>query len=77
VTNAGEWFDESEFIGRGNSRSACFREWSESPALVVAKGTVRGLGYPRLQRLGESAMVSWGGKDGKEVKTGMISAFLH
>jgi hypothetical protein len=46
----------------------------ESAPFVLAHGTVRGLGYPRVQRIGEAVMVSWSGKDGKEVKTALISA---
>jgi hypothetical protein len=38
---------------------------------VIGQGTVRG--YPRLERLGNSALVSWSGKDGKEVKTALIA----
>ena len=40
---------------------------------VVGQGTVRGLGYPRLRRLGHSALICWTAKDGKEVKTALIA----
>jgi hypothetical protein len=50
------------------------RNGPESVPFVLARGTVRGLGYPRLQRIGESVMVCWSGNDGKEVKTALISA---
>lgn len=48
------------------------REPNDAPS-VVAQGTVRALGYPRLQRFGNSAMVCWSGNDGKEVKTALIA----
>jgi hypothetical protein len=49
----------------------------ESVPFALAHGTVHGLGYPRVQRIAESVMVSWSGNDGKEVKTALISATGH
>ena len=49
------------------------RDGSQGPPEVLAKGTTKDLGYPRMQRLGESVMVSWGGTgDFKNVKTAIV-----
>jgi hypothetical protein len=40
---------------------------------VLARGTVRGLGYPRLERAGFRVMVSWSGTTGEEMKTAEMS----
>ena len=44
------------------------------PLQVLAKGSTKDLGYPRMQCLGESVMISWGGSgDLKSVKTALVS----
>ena len=50
---------------------------SDGPRFIVGQGNVRGLGYPRLQRFGNSTLVCWSGKDGKEVKTVNCAAGFH
>ena len=39
---------------------------------VIARGTPRGLGYPRLERSHDGVMVSWSGSTGKDVKTAIV-----
>ncbi len=41
---------------------------------VIATGTERGLGYPRMQRTGKTVIVSWSGKTGLDVRTAIIEA---
>ena len=41
---------------------------------IIATGTERGLGYPRMQRTGKSVIVSWSGKTGLDVRTAIIEA---
>jgi len=39
---------------------------------VIDAGTEQGLGYPRIQRMGKSAMITWSGKTGADVRTAVI-----
>lgn len=40
---------------------------------TIASGGDSGLGYPRVQRLGNQLVVSWSGKAGRDVKTSLIA----
>ncbi len=39
---------------------------------VIDSGTEQGLGYPRIQRMDKSAMITWSGKTGADVRTAVI-----
>jgi hypothetical protein len=61
------WQLAKPFVGQRISKNG-----HRSELVAVARGTVRGLGYPRLEREGTRVMVSWSGKTGEEVKTAAI-----
>ena len=44
-----------------------------SGTFIVASGTETSLGYPRVQRLDNQLVVSWGGKTGKGIKTAVVT----
>jgi hypothetical protein len=58
---------EARIVGQRISKNE-----RRSDLFFVARGTVGGLGYPRLERAGTRVMVSWSGKTGEEVKTAEI-----
>ncbi|HTQ60476.1 MAG TPA: sialidase family protein [Candidatus Solibacter sp.] len=59
----------TEVIGERISSSG-----KRNGTFTIANGTETSLGYPRVQRLGNQLVVSWGGKTGKAVKTALIAA---
>jgi hypothetical protein len=44
---------------------------------TIASGSLRELGYPRLQRTGPNVLISWSGKTGQNVQTATIQTLGH